>query len=156
MRRLFVLWLLTFVTATASAVASDASEQKRREAKQCGDFLAELGRSHSLLKFTKCEPATYLQLKVLRATYRVTGANASHVEKYLVNSARMAKLRFLCCGWEVAPTKELNAPKYGQYLKGLDRFEVSMMSDETVVNKRSRWKEIPFFVVEVTYFIDTP
>ncbi len=93
---------------------------------------------------------------MLRAVYRVSGTEASVVEKHLIKTARMSRLRFLCCGWQVGGTQNDSTPKYGEYRAGKDRFKVSMASEESVVNKRSHWAEISSFQIEVTYYIDTP
>jgi Domian of unknown function (DUF4952) len=141
-------------SATASAQA--AQEQQRREAMPCGDFLAKLKRSHPKLRFDRCEKDQEAQLRVLRSIYRVPGAQAAAVEKYLMRSSGMAALRFVCCGWENALPRNPNLGRHGIYKRSNDRYEVSMSSGEILINKRSRWAAIPYFEVHVVYFIDEP
>jgi hypothetical protein len=154
--RLLVFFLLIWFALPSAAVVKQADEQKRREAKPCTDFLAEIGRSHPRLEYVKCESSNDAQLRVLRSTYRVAGVNAAEIEKHLIKTSRMGSLGFACCGWEVVPKGKQPSPRYGEYRKGSDRFRVSMTSNETVVNKRSRWSEIPFFEVDVTFYVDEP
>jgi hypothetical protein len=144
------------MSGAQSVGAQAAQEQQRREAMPCGDFLAKLKRSHPQLRFDRCEKDQEAQLRVLRSIYRVPGAQAAAVEKYLMRSSGMAALRFVCCGWENALPRNPNLGRYGIYKQGKDRYEVSMSSGEILINKRSRWDEIPYFEVHVTYFIDEP
>ncbi len=149
--------LITFLIFAISAASSVyANEQTRRESKQCADFLSELGRSHERLEFVQCERSAESQLRVLRAIYRVSGANAAALEQHFIKTARMGQLRFVCCVWEVSSTQPIPTPRYGEYRAGNDQFKISMASVETLIRERSRWAEIPTFRVEVVYFVDLP
>src|ERR1700704_4943432 len=91
------LFLLPGVLAGVLAIGMSATAMT---APRCGDFLAALAHKPAGAEFVGCEATKNAQLDVLRATYRVAGARAAAVEQHLVKTSGMARLRFLCCGWE--------------------------------------------------------
>jgi hypothetical protein len=118
---------------------------------QCADFLRQAGFRHVALKYTGCSPGRSAQIRVLRATYEVSGRNAATVEAVLIKRYGMAKLKFNCCLWE---------PKGGKqgWFKGSRGYgsSVSMGSGETVYSKRSDWPKINIFLVTVELALELP
>ncbi|MGL4232838.1 MAG: DUF4952 domain-containing protein [Casimicrobium sp.] len=125
---------------------------------ECDDFLKLAKRKPSQLEFVGCKQDRHHQLRALVATYRVPGAHARSVESYISQRTKMAKLRFVCCGWEPDPRASTHGrQRLGQLPIRLgEGNEVTMYSTETVMNKRSRWKDIEWFYVYVTVFLDSP
>jgi hypothetical protein len=70
---------------------------------QCGNFLKLLSKQPKDLSFLECKNGHSAQIKVLRATYRVSGIHAARVEDYVVKQTRMQRLKFVCCIWETVP-----------------------------------------------------
>ncbi|MES2819615.1 MAG: DUF4952 domain-containing protein [Pseudomonadota bacterium] len=120
----------------------------------CGDFLEAAGRKPPALEFVGCQPGHDAQVRALIATYRVRGALAAGVEDALVRDTQMARLRFACCGWEpdMADRSRLGS------LPGPDQlpYQVTMASEETLVNQRSAWYAIPWFHVTLTLPLEEP
>ena len=118
----------------------------------CGDFLSTLAKTPPRLEFVGCKPDKQSQLRVLVATYRVKGENAARVESYFNRHARMPRLRFYCCGWEV---NVRSSPQYGT-LTGHQNaeYEVSMKSEETLISVRKNWGRIQWFYVSVTLLLE--
>ncbi len=90
---------------------------------------------------------------ILEAKYRVSGTNAHLVENLLHNNYEMIKLKFACCGWESHSNGEIEITdkfnnKYGKFYD-YNYISISMYSQETLINDRSQWKEIPYFYVVV-------
>ena len=120
----------------------------------CGDFLAALAKKPQHLAFVECKAGRLHQLRALIASYRVRGEHAAGVEAYLHRHAKMAMLRFYCCGWE---PNVRSKPRWGQLR---DRhgnwFEVSMSSQEGVVAARKDWRRIDWFYVTVLLPLEEP
>lgn len=120
----------------------------------CGDFLEAVGRKPANLEFIECRASHDAQVRALFATYRVKGALAAGVEQALVRDTNMAGLRFACCGWH------LDMATYGRRgtLPGPEGFdyEVSMASEETLINDRNYWAEIPWFHVTLILPLEEP
>ena len=120
----------------------------------CGDFLAEIARKPPGLGFVDCTKGDNTQLRSLVARYRVQGGQARDIERYLIRHARMARLHRYCCVWE--PSVQGN-PRYGSFsTPSGSHYEVIMESDETVIRQRAKWREIPWFHVLVTLYLDEP
>ncbi|MEI8229940.1 MAG: DUF4952 domain-containing protein [Candidatus Peregrinibacteria bacterium] len=119
-----------------------------RDREKCSDILAALGRKPAPLTFVECHPNQGSQ-RLFEASYTVPGSDAASVEQYLIDTFGMAPLHTLCCGWE---------PKDGKtgqvYLGDYRTLEIRMNSDETLINDRTKWNEIPQFHVTVS-FIET-
>ena len=122
----------------------------------CGDFLAQLNKKPPALEFVGCDKVVHYGTLALVAEYRVEGINAGAVENYLMGSARMPRLRFLCCGWESVPASSNSKAATGFYLQRGQRFEATMTSGESIVNQRKRWAEILYFQVKVTTYTESP
>lgn len=118
----------------------------------CGDFLLALARKPPNLAFIECGQGRKSQLRVLIATYRVRGVHASQVENYFNRNAKMAKLRFYCCGWEPDVRR---TPPEGQ-LRNHQKveYEMTMESEETIISVRKNWNRIQWFYVSVTLFLE--
>jgi hypothetical protein len=130
------------------------SAQVRSATPVCDDFLKLTKRKPDQLEFVECKVSNHHQLRALIATYRVPGEHASRVESYLSRRTNMAKLRFVCCGWE--PSSRVS-PRLGRLpIKIGEGNEVAMSSMETVVSKRHRWKDIEWFYVTVTVYLESP
>ena len=121
----------------------------------CGDFLAAQQRKPPELEWVGCTEGHDHQLRALIATYRVPGAQADAVERYLVRHTGMAPLRFVCCGWE--PRIRRGQPGQGRLPgpAGLAS-RVDMHSGETLITRRSGWAQIPWFEVRVTVPLELP
>lgn len=120
----------------------------------CDDFLLVLSRKPANLEFVGCKPGNKSQLRALVATYRVRGEYALRVENYFNQHARMAKLRFYCCGWE---PDTRSSPREGSLRSPQKlRYEVSMASEETVVSVRKNWRHISWFYVSATLLLEEP
>ena len=120
----------------------------------CGDFLEAAGRKPANLEFVECKPGHDAQVRALFATYRVRGALAAGVEQALVRDTNMAGLRFACCGWDL----DMATHARRGTLPGPEGFDyaVSMASEETPINARSDWAEIPWFHVTLTLPLEEP
>lgn len=122
----------------------------------CRDFLQHLHKKPAHLVFVGCEPGRDAQIRVLKARYRVAGADAAGVERYLHQHSKMPKLRFVCCGWE--PELRGNTSNNRGTLTNLQGlpFDVIMGSAETLVADRQQWKKIDWFYVTVTEPLEEP
>jgi Domian of unknown function (DUF4952) len=140
-------WSSTAAIAATLAAASLGSGVVRA-APTCGDFLGKLTKKPTTIEYVSCEPGSKGQLKALVATYRVKGQHASQVESYLIRETGMAKLRFYCCGWE--PNTRRGSPEGSLNLSQEQQYEVSMLSEETLVSTRRQWSRIQWFYVSVT------
>lgn len=121
--------------SAAAAVSSIASE------KDCGDFLARMGRKPPHLTYAGCAYQADRQGKPLRATYRVSGRFAAAVETYLIRAVRLNRLRRSCCQWD-APPNQFTDARGREYM-------ISMTSDETSTASRAKWRQIARFDVTV-------
>lgn len=120
-------------------------------APSCGDFLEALKLKPAQLEYIECQPGHLAQVRALIASYRVTGAQAPAVERYFSRRTGMARLRFLCCGWEPA------AHRLGRVSKPSERdYEIAMTSEETGIARRAQWAQIPWFYVTVTLPLEEP
>ncbi len=118
----------------------------------CADFLAEKKIKPAPLEFVHCEAKENTQLRELIATYRVRGKDAAIVERALIRTTKIPKLRFICCGWESVPPYQRigKVSSYGTFDYGAEIVaHVSMHSGESVINSRARWVEIDWFTVTV-------
>jgi len=120
----------------------------------CEDFLASWGEKPAQLEFTDCKKVKIPPGEGLTASYVVQGVDAAEVEKILQRKFGMAPLKFLCCGWEPVLVKNKdNLPGKGSYTDQDGwSFEVTMVSEETIISDRQDWHKIPEFYVRVTKF----
>ena len=150
------LGLLLAISAYAENALSSKSTSVATGEVSCGDSLAQLNKKLPALKFVVCEKVVQYGTPALVAEYRVEGINAGAVENHLVKSARMPRLRFLCCGWESVPASSNSKAATGFYVQRRQRFEATMTSGESIVNQRKRWAEILYFQVKVTTYTESP
>lgn len=116
---------------------------------RCENFLKLLKRQPAHLEYVKCEKVTEAQVEKLVATYRVSGAFAPDVERFLMRNASMPALRFVCCAWESWPSHlKLSRRGYFKNPNSYD-YEVTMFTEETLIDSRQKWREIYYFWVTV-------
>jgi hypothetical protein len=120
----------------------------------CGDFLAAQRHKPPGLEWTGCTEGRLHQLRALVATYRVPGTQAAAVEHYLARHAGMARLHFVCCGWE--PRSRRGREGSGRLPGPAEAFIVEMGAGDTLVTRRSGWARIPWFEVRVTLPLESP
>jgi hypothetical protein len=114
----------------------------------CDDFLAALHKKPNYLEFLGCKERTDLQGQPLQASYRVAGSHAADVESSLAKELGIKRLRRTCCVWE-----SIN----NSYRSAQARlFVVSISTEETPIDSRDRWAEIPYFNVEVKQYREAP
>ncbi|NEP14315.1 MAG: DUF4952 domain-containing protein [Symploca sp. SIO2C1] len=125
-----------------------------KAAHTCEDFLAMWGEKPAELEFTNCKRVELPPGEGLVSSYVVKGSDAAEVEKLLQRKFGMAPLKFLCCGWEpILVVGEDNTSGNGSYVdKDGYSFEVTMHSEETLLNDRKDWPKIPEFHVRVTKY----
>jgi hypothetical protein len=112
----------------------------------CGDFLAEMNKKPAHLTFIGCSYVPDRQGKPLRAVYHVSGRYAVITESYLVRSLGLNWLKRSCCQWD-SPAHQFKDAK-GR------AFSIMMVSDETTVASRTKWRKIPTFEVVVETFTE--
>jgi hypothetical protein len=136
---------ITPITATPTAPA-------------CEDFMGKWNKKPKELQFSSCNKRKNTQIESLEAAYTVTGKDAAKVETFLRQNFKMEPLKFLCCGWEpTTNTEKANLPRYGRYVdRDGYKYEISMHSEETLVNNRQHWDRIPKFSVRVTRYLQEP
>lgn len=146
--KLFSYSLLFFIMLGLQAYAAKQSIEP-----QCGDFLASFTSKPKALQFQSCDIAYNKQAKPMIARYHVTGKQAAEVEKFLIKNFAMPSLYFVCCIWESVDKlkKQGYSINESEFLdpKTDIRYYITMISDETLVNKRQNWPEIPYFYVNV-------
>ncbi len=123
---------------------------------QCDNFLKVLKKLPAHLEFVKCEKIHEAQTEKLQATYRVLGIHAASVERHLMLTASMPGLRFVCCAWEPWPN-HLKLSRRGFYKnKNSYDYEVTMYTEETLIDSREKWREIYYFWVTVALPLEAP
>ena len=132
--------LLCAAFAVAPTGAAVAREPATKPA-VCADFLAQMQKKPAHLIFDQCSSAPERQGKPLRATYHVSGVHAARVEAALVKSFGLTKLKRSCCQWD-SPAVSFKS------VRGVD-FLISMVSQETLLAKRSQWRDIPRFEIMI-------
>ena len=128
------------LVALGHSGAAAARDQTGKPA-VCTDFLAQLKKKPAHVTFDNCSSAPERQGKPLRAIYHVSGVYAARAEAALIKSVGLNKLKRSCCQWD-SPAASYKSAR-GQ------QFVISMVSEESVVTKRSRWREIPRFEIAV-------
>ncbi|HLP91081.1 MAG TPA: DUF4952 domain-containing protein [Nostocaceae cyanobacterium] len=140
------------------SLVSQANQEVQLKAQiTCKDFLLEFGDKPQELEFLECKNSKNVGLDALEARYRVSGKDAAKVESLLQQKFQMSKLKFLCCGWEsIFVTKNgSNTPGKGYYTDNYGyRYTIDMHSEETLVNERENWQNIPYFYITVTAFLE--
>lgn len=116
------------------------------KAQGCGDFLAQVGKKPAHVTYAGCSYMADQQGKPLQAIYHVPGRFAAAAEADLVRKAGLKRLKRSCCQWD-APA--------GQFHDGSGRdFSITMVSEETVVGRRSDWRLIGTFEIIVETFTE--
>lgn len=143
--------------ATGSPVQGRVAQQTTTSGPSvCADFLAQLGHKPKALEFVGCQPVRLYGIAALQSNYRVKGAFAGPVEAYLVKTAGMPRLRFICCGWESVPRDVRGQRTYGVYTAGVRSYAVSMSSRETLINQRSALHTVDYFYVTTVLYLEEP
>ena len=116
------------------------------------DLLKSYGEQHKYLDFIECHQGEGQVIKY--STYKVAGTHSSEVEKYLVETYGMAKLKFTCCGWEPQDGKygeiinpELKKMNKDYHLSVTMIGNAEKINDSTYIEKDRN--EIDFFYVTV-------
>lgn len=142
----------------AAMLLGAQSARASADAGGCGDFLAALGHKPAGLEYVGCAAGYDAQLRVLVASYAVSGSRANRVERYLGRHTGMGRLRFLCCGWEPAAVVAGGVRQREGWLpRGHEPGDrVTMFSGETLVSRRADWAQIPAFHVRITRYLESP
>jgi hypothetical protein len=133
------------------AACTDMNPEPQQDASliadECGDLLSQFGTKPDALEFLDCTAVHAPQVR-FSARYRVPGNQAEMVEDFLHTEYGMNKLQFVCCGWEPKDgvRGSLTVPRH--------YFSLTMHSDETLMNDRTRWGDLPFFYVVVEEWIN--
>jgi hypothetical protein len=114
----------------------------------CDQIRHSLRRKPERLEFVGCEQRTDRQGEPWVARYRVAGRYAADVERYLVDRRMAKRFRRTCCLWESVNNSYRD--RDGRL------FLISVSTDETTIDRRSRWARIPFFYVEVAQYAEDP
>ena len=162
MRYLLLCCLLFSIPAYSEKTIKQVPFPLMAEKPYCGDFLALIDKKPEHLEFIECVPGKRAQLNALFAVYRVAGKDAANVEAFFIKQANMQPLVRVCCVWESVPDKE--GQRYGYFRHDLWKeipevanvFEISMDAEESLHNKRTAWKNIPWFYVDVIFLLESP
>jgi hypothetical protein len=137
MRRGLTMGLVAGMVGCASSTATPTVGQA-----SSGDVCADAARilAPHPAELTACSGRAGSQV-VGEARFRLAGRDAGSLEAHLRRAYGMPPLRFTCCGWE--------APGHGVVATHRDGSvtTITMHSDETLVDDRDRWREIPQFSV---------
>jgi len=114
----------------------------------CDDFLALLHVKPTHLEFLGCKQQTDLQGEPWEASYRVAGSHAAQIESTLTKGLGIKKLRRTCCVWESVHNSYRD--------KQSQLFVILISTDETTIDRRSRWGEIPYFDIKVDSYPEEP
>jgi hypothetical protein len=136
-------------------LASCHSPELEANNNPCKDFLVTWEAKLPELEFRECQHVERPPGEELIALYVVKGSDAADVEQFLQREFGMAPLKFLCCGWEPIRVGEEGdfLPGHGSYIDSRsDRFRITMVSPETLLNDRQDWHKIPQFQVKVKQY----
>lgn len=118
---------------------------------QNDDILSLLIETPDQLEFVACRKVS--EQIVLEAKYRVSGPNASLIEDLLHKRYGMSLLKYACCGWESYADGQIEiTDKFNDKFEALYEYNdisISMNSEETLIQERSQWNEVPYFYVYV-------
>lgn len=146
---------LNFIFASIALMLNTVLFSCAQQELTCVDLIKEFSNLPPELKFQGCELSNESQLSVLRATYQVSGRQATKVENFLVENYQMSPLKFVCCGWESATNAE--GRRYGTYsdLRGY-YYEIRMYSGEVLIPEQLKRENVPNFYVEVVGYLEEP
>jgi hypothetical protein len=106
-------------------------------------YLSDIGRAD--------RPSVRVQVRSTErrsVTYRVPGARAADVERYLAKELTLKTLRRTCCLWESVENSFRDTA--GRL------FLITMSSEETAIDTREDWGKIPYFYVTVNRYREDP
>jgi hypothetical protein len=78
----------------------------------------------------------------------VAGSHAAQIESTLTKGLGIKKLRRTCCVWESVHNSYRD--------KQSQLFVILISTDETTIDRRSRWGEIPYFDIKVDSYPEEP
>ncbi|WZB75365.1 DUF4952 domain-containing protein [Achromobacter insuavis] len=140
-------WLRTLLLPAVLLLPSAAALAQAAPTPGCEDFLAALGDKPESIEYQGCRQELHGQGKPLVARYRLDGAAAVEVERYLRQRFDLQPLHYRCCGWE-APPQSWRDPRTGRdYL-------IVFASEETLVSSRARWDRIDNFHIRVELYTE--
>ena len=90
--------VLRLVTVAFAVIVVAACEGRAQAG--CDDLLAVMKKKPDTLEYRGCTERSDLQGKPWQASYRVPGARAADVERYLAKELTLKTLRRTCCLWE--------------------------------------------------------
>lgn len=128
----------------------------------CGDYLQMIDAKPAHVEFLKCRQGKDAQLNVLFAMYRVAGIYAQRVESYFVRVSGMRPLSRVAAIWESVPKDGRRFGYLAHHLwpqisqDAANEFMVEMGTGETLQSRRDQWKNIDWFYIRVTYFLESP
>jgi hypothetical protein len=138
--------VLRLVTVAFAAIVVAACEGRAQAG--CDDLLAALKKKPDTLEYRGCKERSDLQGKPWQASYRVPGARAADVERYLAKELTLKTLRRTCCLWESVENSFRDTA--GRL------FLITMSSEETAIDTREDWGKIPYFYVTVNRYREDP
>jgi len=139
--------LLIACMAVAYVRADAASVPTPKTAEQgCGDFLAQMGEKPGHVTYAGCSYMADRQGKPLQAVYHVPGRFAAATEAYFVRKTGLRRLKRSCCQWD-------GPPDWFRDSSGRE-ISITMVSEETVVARRSDWRRIGTFEIIVEVFTE--
>ena len=132
--------ILLFVLFVSSCAAS-------KESSGCQDFLVALNLKPPELTFQRCKKIEKPPAILLESTYAVSGKHAKTVEDFLHKEFGLAKLRFVCCGWEGREATYVS--------KSGDTYSINMHSYDEY-SFQEKWQDYKKFRVTVGKYIVLP
>ncbi len=141
------LYLALTLGAPAQAVAGQAAAGQAVSAPACGDFLDKQGDKPGFIEYLGCHAEYEGQGKPLVARYRLDGAYAAQAEDFLRRRYGIARLRFVCCGWESTPHS---------WVDDGHAWNLVFASEETLLSARAQWARIPTFHIRVEQYTEDP
>lgn len=141
--------ILGLVSSVSYADATDHSASDDETKGICSDLLEEIGHKPFSLEFLYCRTGKVHGLDAHIAKYRVKGENAKAIERYFGKTAKMPSLAFICCGGETPG-------QHAKLIHNEQTYQISMATAEIPLNQRTDWRQIPWFYVVVTHYLESP
>lgn len=139
-------WLRTLLLPAVLLLPSAAAQAQAAPTPGCEDFLTALGDKPDAIEYLGCRQE-WGQGKPLVARYRLDGADAAGVERYLRQRFGLEPLHFRCCGWD-APPHSWRDPRTGH------EYMIAFGSEETLVSSRAQWDRIDNFHIRVERYTE--
>lgn len=144
------LFVVSFVLLTNIAIAQ---QDEYVYPSECTDYLRQLDpQLPKIFQYQQCTLGRQAQLSAFIATYKVSGKDVVAAEQYMINKYQIIPLKFVCCHWE-------DGTSFGRHYRDPEtkvNYYISMGSEETLINQRQYWTEIPFFYVSVNVPLEEP